>query len=120
VKRTQYSDTTIYKSCAFWVAGVWQYDNATAEQAILLAFEAGFTNIDTAQMYQNQVGTGKAVGPFCICAFLPTRFKSSFVRAAAFVPSSKKFKRFNCHFCQTTSPNGDLPLSAFVHCRSLS
>lgn len=30
--------------------GVWQYDNATAEGAIALAFEAGFRQIDTAEM----------------------------------------------------------------------
>lgn len=41
--------------------GVWQYDNATAEGAIALAFEAGFRQIDTAQMYGNQVGVGQAV-----------------------------------------------------------
>ena len=32
-------------------AGVWQYDNVTAEGAIALAFEAGFRQIDTAEMY---------------------------------------------------------------------
>eukprot|EP00729_Bicosta_minor_P011727 gene11727-9852_t len=41
--------------------GVWQYDNATAEGAIALAFEAGFRQIDTAEMYGNQVGVGSAV-----------------------------------------------------------
>jgi len=41
--------------------GVWQYSNATAEGAIDLAFKAGFRQIDTAQMYGNQVGVGKAV-----------------------------------------------------------
>lgn len=41
--------------------GVWQYDNVTAEGAIALAFDAGFRQIDTAEMYGNQVGVGKAV-----------------------------------------------------------
>jgi diketogulonate reductase-like aldo/keto reductase len=41
--------------------GVWQYDNDTAKNAIALAFQAGFTQIDTAEMYGNQVGTGEAI-----------------------------------------------------------
>ena len=39
----------------------WQYDNSTAASAIALAFNAGFTHIDTALSYDNQVGVGQAV-----------------------------------------------------------
>lgn len=35
---------------------MWQYDNATTEDAIKLAFKAGMTSIDTAESYGNQVG----------------------------------------------------------------
>lgn len=41
--------------------GTWQYDNATAADAIKLAFEAGFTHVDTAEDYFNQVGVGNAL-----------------------------------------------------------
>ena len=42
-------------------AGTWQYDNATAEDSIAKAWAAGFTHIDTAENYYNQVGVGKAI-----------------------------------------------------------
>eukprot|EP00035_Acanthoeca_spectabilis_P021007 m.435810 g.435810 ORF g.435810 m.435810 type:complete len:302 (-) comp17896_c0_seq1:81-986(-) len=41
--------------------GVWQYDNATAADAIALAAKAGLTSIDTAESYGNQVGVGQAI-----------------------------------------------------------
>jgi len=40
--------------------GVWQYKSDEAEAAIKLAFEAGFTHIDTANDYFNEEGVGKA------------------------------------------------------------
>ena len=42
-------------------AGTWQYDNATAADSIAKAWAAGFTHIDTAENYYNQVGVGKAI-----------------------------------------------------------
>ena len=45
--------------------GVWQYSNATAEGAIDLAFKAGFRQIDTAQMYGNQVRVSARVHSRC-------------------------------------------------------
>ena len=39
----------------FALCRTWQYDNATAMSAIALAFNAGFTHIDTAESYKNQV-----------------------------------------------------------------
>jgi len=41
--------------------GTWQYDDATAEAAINMALPLGFTHIDTAESYKNQVGCGKAL-----------------------------------------------------------
>jgi hypothetical protein len=41
--------------------GTWQYNDSTAEQAIKLALPLGFTHIDTAESYKNQVGVGKAI-----------------------------------------------------------
>ena len=41
--------------------GTWQYDNATATEAIKLALPLGFTHIDTAENYGNQWGVGKAL-----------------------------------------------------------
>lgn len=41
--------------------GVWQYDNATAIDSLKLGFSVGFTHIDTAESYKNQVGVGKAI-----------------------------------------------------------
>lgn len=41
--------------------GVWQYDNATAEDAVTKALKVGFTHIDTAWNYLNQQGVGKAL-----------------------------------------------------------
>lgn len=41
--------------------GTWQYDNNKAADAIKLGFAAGFTHIDTAESYKNQVGVGQAL-----------------------------------------------------------
>ena len=42
-------------------AGTWQYSPAVAEQSVNDALTAGFTHIDTARDYDNQVGVGKAL-----------------------------------------------------------
>jgi len=44
--------------------GTWQYDNATAGEAIKLGISAGFTHIDTAENYLNQVGVGAALAAY--------------------------------------------------------
>merc|ERR1719498_1145721 len=44
--------------------GTWQYSSSTAEAAVKLALENGFNHIDTAYMYNNQVGVGKALKNF--------------------------------------------------------
>lgn len=41
--------------------GVWQYSPEEAEEAIGLALQVGFTHIDTANDYFNEVGVGRAI-----------------------------------------------------------
>ncbi|WTS97989.1 aldo/keto reductase [Streptomyces sp. NBC_00096] len=41
--------------------GVWQVPDAEAEQAVATALEAGYRSIDTAAIYGNEAGTGKAI-----------------------------------------------------------
>jgi diketogulonate reductase-like aldo/keto reductase len=41
--------------------GTWQYDSSTAEAAVKLALQTGFTHIDTAHSYKNQDGVGRAL-----------------------------------------------------------
>nr|WSX54438.1 aldo/keto reductase [Streptomyces sp. NBC_00974] len=41
--------------------GVWQVPDAEAEQAVAAALEAGYRSIDTAAIYRNETGTGKAI-----------------------------------------------------------
>ncbi|MFD9263712.1 aldo/keto reductase [Streptomyces sp. NPDC059538] len=41
--------------------GVWQVPDAEAERAVGTALEAGYRSIDTAAIYGNEAGTGKAV-----------------------------------------------------------
>jgi 2,5-diketo-D-gluconate reductase A len=41
--------------------GVWQVPDAEAEQAVSTALEAGYRSIDTAAIYGNEEGTGKAI-----------------------------------------------------------
>ncbi|MFE2581778.1 aldo/keto reductase [Streptomyces sp. NPDC059378] len=41
--------------------GVWQVPDAEAEQAVATALEAGYRSIDTAAIYGNEEGTGKAI-----------------------------------------------------------
>ncbi|MDJ0381730.1 aldo/keto reductase [Streptomyces sp. G-G2] len=41
--------------------GVWQVPDAEAEQAVGSALEAGYRSIDTASIYGNEAGTGKAI-----------------------------------------------------------
>lgn len=44
-------------------AGTWQYNDTVAADSIGKALAAGFTHIDTAENYRNQVGCGKALKP---------------------------------------------------------
>lgn len=41
--------------------GVWQVPDAEAEEAVATALEAGYRSIDTAAIYGNEEGTGKAI-----------------------------------------------------------
>merc|ERR1719401_2368729 len=41
--------------------GTWQYNDTQAEAAVAAAIKVGFTMIDTAYDYHNQVGVGRAV-----------------------------------------------------------
>ncbi|MEV0636711.1 aldo/keto reductase [Streptomyces sp. NPDC050619] len=41
--------------------GVWQVPDDEAEQAVATALEAGYRSIDTAAIYGNEAGTGKAI-----------------------------------------------------------
>lgn len=41
--------------------GVWQVENETAQKVVGLALEAGYRHIDTAKIYGNEEGTGKAI-----------------------------------------------------------
>ncbi|MFE7894940.1 aldo/keto reductase [Streptomyces sp. NPDC057412] len=41
--------------------GVWQVPDDEAERAVAVALEAGYRSIDTAAIYGNEMGTGKAV-----------------------------------------------------------
>ncbi|WP_406457019.1 aldo/keto reductase [Streptomyces sp. NBC_00876] len=41
--------------------GVWQVPDDEAAQAVTTAIESGYRSIDTAAIYQNEVGTGKAI-----------------------------------------------------------
>jgi diketogulonate reductase-like aldo/keto reductase len=41
--------------------GVWQVPDDEAERAVVTALEAGYRSIDTAAIYGNEVGTGKAI-----------------------------------------------------------
>ncbi|CAE7729677.1 unnamed protein product, partial [Symbiodinium sp. CCMP2456] len=42
-------------------AGTWQYNDSVAEQVVVDALDAGFSHIDTAYDYDNQVGVGKGL-----------------------------------------------------------
>ena len=41
--------------------GVWQVEDAVAEKVVVQAFEAGFRHIDTAKIYGNEAGVGRAI-----------------------------------------------------------
>ncbi|GAA0908560.1 aldo/keto reductase [Streptomyces thermoalcalitolerans] len=41
--------------------GVWQVPNDEAERAVATALEAGYRSIDTAAIYENEEGTGRAI-----------------------------------------------------------
>ncbi|MEV4416950.1 aldo/keto reductase [Catellatospora sp. NPDC049609] len=41
--------------------GVWQVDDDTAEKAVVTALEAGYRSIDTAKIYANEEGVGRAI-----------------------------------------------------------
>lgn len=42
-------------------AGTWQYNDTVARQSVCKAFEAGYTLVDTAWGYENQIGVGLAL-----------------------------------------------------------
>jgi 2,5-diketo-D-gluconate reductase A len=41
--------------------GVWQVEDGVAEKVVRQAFEAGFRHIDTAKIYGNEAGVGRAI-----------------------------------------------------------
>ncbi|MER5493646.1 aldo/keto reductase [Streptomyces sp. NPDC002454] len=41
--------------------GVWQVPDAEAERAVATALEAGYRSVDTAAIYENETGTGRAL-----------------------------------------------------------
>ena len=41
--------------------GVWQVEDDVAEKVVVQAFEAGFRHIDTAKIYGNEAGVGRAI-----------------------------------------------------------
>ncbi|GAA1606513.1 aldo/keto reductase [Saccharothrix algeriensis] len=41
--------------------GVWQVDDDTAEKAVITALESGYRSIDTAKIYFNEEGVGRAI-----------------------------------------------------------
>lgn len=41
--------------------GTWQVDETTAERAVTAALEAGYRHVDTAQLYHNERGVGRAL-----------------------------------------------------------
>ena len=41
--------------------GVWQVEDDVAEKVVIQAFEAGFRHIDTAKIYGNEAGVGRAI-----------------------------------------------------------
>ncbi|MFD5278641.1 aldo/keto reductase [Pseudarthrobacter sp. NPDC058362] len=41
--------------------GVWQVEDDVAEKVVRLAFEAGYRHIDTAKIYGNEAGVGRAI-----------------------------------------------------------
>jgi 2,5-diketo-D-gluconate reductase A len=41
--------------------GVWQVEDGVAEKVVRQAFEAGFRHIDTARIYGNEAGVGRAI-----------------------------------------------------------
>jgi 2,5-diketo-D-gluconate reductase A len=44
--------------------GVWQVPDGEAEKAVTLALEAGYRSIDTAKLYENEEGVGRALRAF--------------------------------------------------------
>lgn len=41
--------------------GTWEYNNSRAERAVASAFRLGYRHVDTAFVYENQIGVGKAL-----------------------------------------------------------
>jgi len=60
--------------------GVWQVPDDEAESAVATALEAGYRSIDTAAIYGNEVGTGKAVAASGIAReklFITTKLRNA-------------------------------------------
>lgn len=56
--------------------GVWQVENEVAEKVVGLALDAGYRHIDTAKIYGNEEGTGKAIADSSVAredVFLTTK-----------------------------------------------
>jgi len=60
--------------------GVWQVPDDEAERAVATALEAGYRSIDTAAIYGNEVGTGKAIAASGVARediFVTTKLRNS-------------------------------------------
>ena len=52
--------------------GTWLYNATRAKNAVQLAFKNGYTHVDTALMYENQVGVGEALADFDRASYFVT------------------------------------------------
>jgi diketogulonate reductase-like aldo/keto reductase len=73
--------------------GVWQVADDEAERAVSTALEAGYRSIDTAAIYGNEEGTGRAIAP-----------PGSPVRSSSSPPSSGTPTRATTAPCVPSTP----------------
>ncbi len=101
--------------------GTYQLDNTTANEMVQAALETGYRHIDTAQMYGNEEGVGKAINASAVNreeVFLTTKVLPSNLGRQTFLPSVeeslRKLKVDAVDLLLIHWPNSDVPVEEYI------
>lgn len=101
--------------------GTFQLDNDTARTMVRAALETGYRHIDTAQMYRNEEGVGRAIAESDVPReeiFLTTKVWYENLSKAQFLPSVeeslKKLRVDQVDLLLIHWPNADVPVEEYI------
>ncbi|TPE40289.1 aldo/keto reductase [Pontibacter mangrovi] len=101
--------------------GTFQLDNNTADTMVRAALETGYRHIDTAQMYGNEEGVGRAIAASAIPredVFLTTKVLPANLGRKSFMPSvEESLRKLNTGYVDLLLihwPNAEVPVEEYM------